>query len=869
MKRRTMAILPTRLTGHARATARRAVLGGALVLVAVVPVAVAHEIGAAASTSTAVWSVPAAGNGRPIATPDGSVLADGDVGPASTISPLQKLTPTGHGIWQLPITSSPPQLSSSFPAVTDINKNTYVELQDTTNGNAFHYIESLDAAGHVRWISTALPFSWPADYFALGWNGVLYVGARLNGTGGVVGLGEATGAQRPFVLGADVTGLFAFPTGIAVVQDSEETDFYDYSGALVAAVSSGSALGAGSGFSSAGGGNGKVFLGGFASGTGAPSVEEVTFAGIQWTWTGPPTALAFGQSWVAATPDGGVIVQDETTDWSISPTGATRWTFTPTPPQGTLGFSNMPLVDSAGNVVLTHQYQYSVPNFPQPVGAVETNFLTESSSTPGIPTVDLHGTDCPVYAGVSLSTGFDSVAIGPGQLYLGLQDNWIGVNQPCAPNLTSIQAFSAPGLGSDYNLALTIPGGAASIATGIGLSPTQQALKLGTSASVTATPTDTNGNPVPNVFVDFDVISGPDRGLVGTGLTGQGGSAVFSFTNSGVSGDDSVQASFVDGSGIAKYNSAVISFVDVNPYVALGDSFSSGETNAPYPGTDSTSDGCHRSRVAYPVSVSAMEGTGVAFVACSGARIQDVEGANSKYPIEGVQLDRVNQTTNHVTITIGGNNVGFDTLIADCVHEFFAPAKGGSCRARDSSLADAALTRLTTGKSDSGCVQMPGIDLQTGNPAPDMCGPIDSLHGLYERIAQRMPTHGSILVAGYPQLFGSPRGACEVGRTKLTLSFKVLHPDVVWLNQMGALLNSEINGEVQIANQTLGGRVTVKFIDVNSAFNTHRLCDSGAPWISGIQVTGLRRWSIDPEHMPFHPTQPGQNAYANAIIANW
>jgi lysophospholipase L1-like esterase len=89
-------------------------------------------------------------------------------------------------------------------------------------------------------------------------------------------------------------------------------------------------------------------------------------------------------------------------------------------------------------------------------------------------------------------------------------------------------------------------------------------------------------------------------------------------------------------------------------YVALGDSYSAGN------GANSTNLdwGCNRNTYAYPYLVSQQRpNTQLAFVACSGAVTGDV--LNN-------QVNAVTADTKLVTITIGGNDVGFTSLIVAC-----------------------------------------------------------------------------------------------------------------------------------------------------------------------------------------------------------
>ncbi|HEY0453189.1 SGNH/GDSL hydrolase family protein [Actinophytocola sp.] len=89
------------------------------------------------------------------------------------------------------------------------------------------------------------------------------------------------------------------------------------------------------------------------------------------------------------------------------------------------------------------------------------------------------------------------------------------------------------------------------------------------------------------------------------------------------------------------------------PYVALGDSYSSGVGTRTY---YSDSGSCYRSAQAYPVLVAQRIGAPLTFVACSGARVPDVLN----------QLGALNSGTALVTVSVGGNDAGFADVITQC-----------------------------------------------------------------------------------------------------------------------------------------------------------------------------------------------------------
>jgi lysophospholipase L1-like esterase len=88
-------------------------------------------------------------------------------------------------------------------------------------------------------------------------------------------------------------------------------------------------------------------------------------------------------------------------------------------------------------------------------------------------------------------------------------------------------------------------------------------------------------------------------------------------------------------------------------YVALGDSYSSGV------GAGGTSGSCAQSPNAYPALwTKANSPASFTFAACSGARASDVISS---------QLSSLTASTTLVSITIGGNDSGFSSIMETCV----------------------------------------------------------------------------------------------------------------------------------------------------------------------------------------------------------
>lgn len=124
-------------------------------------------------------------------------------------------------------------------------------------------------------------------------------------------------------------------------------------------------------------------------------------------------------------------------------------------------------------------------------------------------------------------------------------------------------------------------------------------------------------------------------------------------------------------------------------YVALGDSFASGEGAGDYrEGTDydhrddwdwdnwgdDDHNRCHRSQNSYAENVYRQMATaGTPFAGtlttayCSGATTNDFDNPNGSHTGEEPQKTALDDETSLVTLSIGGNDLGFGKVLQDCV----------------------------------------------------------------------------------------------------------------------------------------------------------------------------------------------------------
>lgn len=229
-------------------------------------------------------------------------------------------------------------------------------------------------------------------------------------------------------------------------------------------------------------------------------------------------------------------------------------------------------------------------------------------------------------------------------------------------------------------------------------------------------------------------------------------------------------------------------------YVALGDSYSSGL------GAGDEVDGpCRRTSVAFPVLVAAAQpGTTLTSVACAGARIPDVRAK---------QLSVLTATTRLVTITVGGNDAGFTSVVARCALPMWVARCGPPVRRARGVIRDVLPARLRS---------------------------------LYAEIRRRAPA-ARVVVAGYPRLFN--------GTDCGPVTF-FSRDDQRLLNGTADLLRTILRRRADAAG--------FAFADVAPAFRGHAVCDD-PEWVNGLS---------HPLRESFHPNADGHAAgYVPAVLA--
>ena len=259
-------------------------------------------------------------------------------------------------------------------------------------------------------------------------------------------------------------------------------------------------------------------------------------------------------------------------------------------------------------------------------------------------------------------------------------------------------------------------------------------------------------------------------------------------------------------------------------YVALGDSYASGVGLAP--------------SLAYPVLLrdsGAPRFSTLTQAAGSGAVTGDVLAG---------QVSSLRADTRTVTLTVGGNDAGFATVVAACLHSPDARLQavldqGARWRAEAKAGAQRRIAFL-------------------GGPAAAPQDRTVPLVRVLSEVARRAPD-AEILVTGYPRLLGS-RPTPQGHRASDVLPLFVGEQDAAWMSVQSEALDAAVASGVARAQAT-GVRAT--YVDVTAAFDGHALSDRQAPWVNGVVLASLG--SLVPDSSSFHLTAEGSRAYATAL----
>ena len=291
--------------------------------------------------------------------------------------------------------------------------------------------------------------------------------------------------------------------------------------------------------------------------------------------------------------------------------------------------------------------------------------------------------------------------------------------------------------------------------------------------------------------------------------------------------------------------------------VSLGDSYSSGEGIEPFFGQDNPTEEkvededwlAHRSKKAWS-SLLKIDGQKMTkddnwfFVAASGAEVGNLTDTFTKsYNYDGLSgskalvpqfdvFEEVNKkygegAIDFVTISIGGNDVGFTDIMITAIQ-------------KPTELDD--LLETTWKKFMDGTDDTPAIR--------------DTIKDAYKAIAKKAGKQAAIIVAGYPKLL-NPNGFNVI-------LYKVTSETATKVDEWASKLNGEI---AKIVDECKEEGLNIYFVSVEEAFTGHEAYSDDL-YINNV-IVGTQSQDLQSEGIvssySLHPNATGAKAYAKEV----
>lgn len=253
-------------------------------------------------------------------------------------------------------------------------------------------------------------------------------------------------------------------------------------------------------------------------------------------------------------------------------------------------------------------------------------------------------------------------------------------------------------------------------------------------------------------------------------------------------------------------------------YVALGDSYAAGPLVPLQTGRPA---GCLRSNNNYPAVLARSAGFGdFTDVSCSGATTEDMTAPQQvDLGPNAPQLDALDGTESLVTVTIGGNDIGFGEIIQECATRSSADLLGAACRDFYTDGGDDELTERIEDASSKVA---------------------DTLSA----IRDRSPA-ARVAVVGYPTILPDEGPGCYP-----VAPFSA--GDTAYLREVEKQLNGMLAAEAAEAG--------VDYVDTYTPTIGHDICTlPGQKWVEGLVPTAPAA--------PVHPNAQGMRAMAAATGA--
>jgi lysophospholipase L1-like esterase len=255
------------------------------------------------------------------------------------------------------------------------------------------------------------------------------------------------------------------------------------------------------------------------------------------------------------------------------------------------------------------------------------------------------------------------------------------------------------------------------------------------------------------------------------------------------------------------------------PVVALGDSYTAGDM-LPM-SVSGRPVGCLRSSSAYPALVAKALGASAVLVdaACTNAGVSEMTQSQRTYlGTNPPQFNVLARDDSLVMMTLGGDDMGFLTVLRTCMELSITDPRGSPCK-----------SHFTSGGTDQ-------LTARVTAEAAKLTTVLDAIRTL--------APHARVLLLGYPDVLPQRGGCWPV--------VPITDGDIAWMRGIEGQLNAMLR---QVAAAT-----GATFVDTYTPTTGHDFCqNSNVRDFEGLVPTSLA--------LPFHPNARGQAAMAAAVLA--
>ncbi|GAA3790633.1 SGNH/GDSL hydrolase family protein [Streptomyces phyllanthi] len=264
------------------------------------------------------------------------------------------------------------------------------------------------------------------------------------------------------------------------------------------------------------------------------------------------------------------------------------------------------------------------------------------------------------------------------------------------------------------------------------------------------------------------------------------------------------------------------------PYVALGDSYTSGPK---IPAQNGRPAGCDRSSRNYPALVAGELGVKsdeFRDMSCSGATTDDLFAPQSTdNGVNPAQLSAVSDATRLITLGIGGNDIGFSSMITTCV-------KVGVRYQIE--------TRIDSETDDAPC-RRKFVSAGTDEVQAKIEAAGGRLSSVLDDIERRAPK-ARVYVVGYPAILPADSSGCE-------RAMGLAPGDVSFLREKEQQLNAMLRNSARVAGAV--------YVDTYTSSIGRDAC-------AGQDVRWVEPLIPESAAAPVHPNERGELGMARAVL---